>query len=358
MGLAMQSPVLAGVRPEGVEDAPQLQLNINREQAAAQGVSMGQINTALTTALGSSYVNDFPNAGRLQRVVVQADSKDRMQPEDLMRLPVTNAQGQTVLLGAIATAQWITGPMMTVRYNGYPTMRLTGQAAPGYSSGEAMDEIERLVKQLPDGFGTEWTGQSREEKIAGNQAVFVYTFAILSVFLCLAALYESWSIPFSVMLSVPLGLLGMVLGIWLRGMENDVYFQVGLVTIIGLSAKNAILIVEFAKDLQASGMTAIQAAYHAAHMRFRPILMTSFAFMLGVLPLYFSSGAGSGAQRAIGTGVFWGMAVGTVLAVFFVPTFYVLVRKFFPISAVEQERAAAHAKEVGITASPVSPAGH
>ena len=355
MGLAMQSPLLAGVRPEGVEDAPQLQLTINREQAAAQGVGMGQINTALATALGSSYVNDFPNAGRLQRVVVQADSKDRMQPDDLMRLPVTNGQGQTVLLGAMAHAQWITGPMMTVRYNGYPTMLLTGQAAPGHSSGEAMAEMERLVKQLPGGFGMEWTGQSREEKIAGNQAVFVYMFAILAVFLCLAALYESWSIPFSVMLSVPLGLLGMVLGIWLRGMENDVYFQVGLVTIIGLSAKNAILIVEFAKDLQASGMTAIQAAYHAAHMRFRPILMTSFAFMLGVLPLYFSSGAGSGAQRAIGTGVFWGMAVGTVLAVFFVPTFYVLVRKFFPVSAIEQEHAAAHAKEVGIIATPTAP---
>ncbi len=353
MAMAAQSKVLTGVRAEGVEDAPQLQLTINREQAAAQGVSMGQINTALGTALGSSYVNDFPNAGRLQRVIVQADSKDRMQPDDLMRLPVTNGQGQTVLLGSLVAAKWVSGPMMTVRYNGYPTMRLTGEAAKGYSSGAAMDEMERLVAQLPPGFGMEWTGQSREEKISGSQAVYVYLFAALAVFLCLSALYESWSIPFSVMLSVPLGLLGMVLGVLLRGMENDVYFQVGMVTIIGLSAKNAILIVEFAKDLQASGMSAFDAALHAASMRFRPILMTSFAFMLGVVPLYFSSGAGSGAQRAIGTGVFWGMAVGTFLAVFFVPTFYVLVRKFFPITAIEQEHAAEHAKAVGITASPL-----
>lgn len=352
LALAAQSPVLTGVRPEGVEDAPQLQVNIHREQAAAQGVSMGQINTALATALGSRYVNDFPNAGRLQRVVVQADSAHRMQPDDLLRLPVTNSKGQTVLLGAIADAEWTAGPMMKVRYNGYPTMRITGLAAPGYSSGDAMDEMERLVQQLPEGYGMEWTGQSREEKIAGNQAVFVYLFAILAVFLCLAALYESWSIPFAVMLSVPLGLLGMVLGVWFRGMESDVYFQVGLVTIIGLSAKNAILIVEFAKDLQAGGRTAMQAAYEAAKLRFRPILMTSFAFMLGVLPLYFSSGAGSGAQRAIGTGVFWGMAVGTVLAVFFVPTFYVVVRKFFPPSQREIEQAKAHAEAAGFAATP------
>jgi multidrug efflux pump len=243
--------------------------------------------------------------------------------------------------------------MMTVRYNGYPTMRITGAAAAGYSSGDAMAEMERLVGQLPPGFGFEWSGQSREEKLAGSSAIYVYLFAVLAVFLLLAALYESWSIPLAVLLAVPLGLLGVAAGVWMRGMESDVYFQIGLVTIIGLSAKNAILIVEFAKDLQASGMSALDAAVHAAQMRFRPILMTSFAFMLGVVPLYFSSGASSAAQRAIGTGVFWGMLIGTFLAVFFVPTLFVLVRKFFPVSAIEQEHAAAHAKEVGLTASPI-----
>lgn len=350
VALAQKSPMLAGVRAEGIEDAPQLQLDINRDVAAAQGVSMAAINTVLSTSLGSTYVNDFPNAGRLQRVIVQAADHARMEVDDIMKLPVLNKKGQTVLLGTVVTAHWISGPMMTVRYNGYPTMRITGSAAPGHSSGDAMAEMERLVTQLPPGFGYEWSGQSREEKLAGNSAIYVYLFAVLAVFLLLAALYESWTIPLAVLLSVPLGLLGVASGVWMRGMESDVYFQIGLVTIIGLSAKNAILIVEFAKDLHATGMTALQAAAHAAHMRFRPILMTSFAFMLGVVPLYFASGASSAAQRAIGTGVFWGMLVGTILAVFFVPTFYVLVRKFFPISGVEQERALEHAKEAGITA--------
>ena len=348
VGLAMKSPILAGVRAEGIEDAPQLQLDINRDLAAAQGVSMAAINTVLSTSLGSTYVNDFQNAGRLQRVIVQADGPARMDVDGLMRLPVLNRKGQAVLLGTLVTPHWISGPMMTVRYNGYPTMRITGAAAPGHSSGDAMNEMERLVTQLPPGFGFEWSGQSREEKIAGSSAIYVYLFAVLAVFLLLSALYESWSIPFAVLLSVPLGLLGVAAGVWLRGMENDVYFQIGLVTIIGLSAKNAILIVEFAKDLQASGMSALQAASHAAHMRFRPILMTSFAFMLGVVPLYFSSGASSAAQRAIGTGVFWGMVVGTLLAVFFVPTFYVLVRHFFPVSELEAEHAKAHALATGI----------
>jgi multidrug efflux pump len=275
-----------------------------------------------------------------------------MDVDDIMKLPVLNKKGETVLLGALVTTHWISGPMMSVRYNGYPTMRITGAAAPGHSSGDAMAEMERLAEQLPPGFGYEWSGQSREEKLAGSSAIYVYLFAVLAVFLLLAALYESWSIPLAVLLSVPLGLLGVAVGVWLRGMESDVYFQIGLVTIIGLSAKNAILIVEFAKDLQASGMTALDAAVHAARMRFRPILMTSFAFMLGVVPLYFATGASSAAQRAIGTGVLWGMLIGTVLAVFFVPTLFVLVRKIFPVSAVEQARAAAHAQEAGLTADP------
>ncbi len=343
VALASQSPILAGVRAEGIEDAPQLQLDINRDLAAAQGVSMASINTVLSTSMGSRYVNDFPNAGRLQRVIVQAADFARMEVDDIMRLPVLNNKGEPVLLGTLATARWTTGAMMSVRYNGYPTQRITGAAAPGYSSGDAMAEMERLVEQLPPGFGYEWTGQSREEKIAGNSAIYVYLFAVLAVFLLLAALYESWTIPFAVLLSVPLGLLGVALGVWLRGMDSDVYFQVGLVTIIGLSAKNAILIVEFAKDLQAAGMSALDAAIGAARLRFRPILMTSFAFMLGVTPLFFASGASSAAQRAIGTGVLSGMAVGTVLAVFFVPTFYVIVRHFFPPSERELALARANA---------------
>jgi multidrug efflux pump len=329
LGMAGKSPVLAQVRPDGLEDASQLQLDIDRDKASALGVSFDAINATLSTALGGAYVNDFPNAGRLQRVVVQADAPARMQSADLLRLNAPNAQGNPVPLSAFASARWITGAMQTVRYNGYPAMRIGGQAAPGYSTGAAIAEMERLAGQLPEGFGFEWTGLSREEKLAGAQALILYGFAILAVFLCLAALYESWSIPFAVILVVPLGVLGVVLATVFRGYANDVYFQVGLVTIIGLSAKNAILIIEFAKDLQAQGKSAIDAALEAAHLRFRPILMTSMAFILGTMPLFLSSGAGSASQRAIGTGVIGGMITAVVLAVFFVPIFFVLVRRFF-----------------------------
>jgi len=329
LGLAAKSPILVQVRPDGLEDAPQLQLDIDRDKAQALGVDFAAINTALSTALGSSYVNDFPSQGRLQRVVVQADAPARMQSEDLLRLNVNNSQGKPVPLASFASTRWITGAMQTVRYNGYSAMRIEGSSAPGYSTGDAMAEMERLATQLPDGFGFEWTGLSREEKLAGSQAVLLYGFAILAVFLCLAALYESWSIPLSVILVVPLGVIGVLLATWLRGYANDVYFQVGLVTIIGLSAKNAILIIEFAKDLQAQGKSTIEAALTAAHLRFRPIIMTSLAFMLGVLPLAIASGGGSASQRAIGTGVLGGMLTGTVLAVFFVPAFFVVVRRFF-----------------------------
>ena len=329
LGLAGQSKVLAGVRPEGLEDAPQLQMDIDRDKANALGVTFDGINLALSTSLGSSYVNDFPNAGRLQRVVVQADAPERMQPDDLLRINVLNSRGQPVPLSAFASTRWINGPVQTVRYNGYPTMRISGDAAPGQSTGQAMIEMERLAAQLPTGFGFEWTGQSREERLAGSQAYILYGFAILAVFLCLAALYESWSIPLSVILVVPLGVLGVVLGTMMRGYPNDVYFQVGLITIIGLSAKNAILIIEFAKDLQAQGKTAVEAALEAAHLRFRPIVMTSLAFILGTLPLAISSGAGSASQRAIGTAVIGGMVTAVVLAVLFVPAFFVAVRQVF-----------------------------
>ncbi|MBX3636194.1 MAG: efflux RND transporter permease subunit [Rubrivivax sp.] len=345
LGLAAQSKLLTQVRPDGLEDAPQLQIDIDRDRAAALGVGFDSIAATIGTALGSAYVNDFPASGRLQRVVVQADAPARMQPEDLLKLNASNARGQPVPLSAFATTRWVSGAMQTIRYNGYPAMRIGGSAAPGYSSGDAMAEMERLVAQLPAGFGYEWTGISREEKIAGNQALILYGFAILAVFLCLAALYESWSIPFAVILVVPLGVLGVVLATLARGYANDVYFQVGLITIIGLSAKNAILIIEFAKDLQAQGKDVIAAALEAAHLRFRPIVMTSLAFTLGVLPLFLASGAGSASQRAIGTGVVGGMVSGLVLSVLFVPVFFVVVRSLFKGSE-RQRRLHAHADEV------------
>ena len=329
LGMAAQSKVLAQVRPDGLEDAPQLQIDIDRDKASALGVDFGAINASLSTALGSRYVNDFPNRGRLQRVVVQADAPARMQPDDLLRLTAPNSLGQPVPFSSFATTRWVMGAQQTVRYNGYPAMKIAGGPAPGYSTGDAMAEVERLVGQLPEGFGYEWTGQSYEEKLAGSQSLILYSFAILAVFLCLAALYESWSIPLSVILVVPLGVLGVVLATLLRGYSNDLYFQVGLITIIGLTAKNAILIIEFAKDLQAEGKTAFQAALQAAHLRFRPIIMTSLAFGLGVVPLAIATGASSASQRAIGTGVLGGMVTGTVLAVFFVPIFFVIVRSIF-----------------------------
>ena len=348
LGLASQSKVLTGVRPDGLEDAPQLQVDINRDRANALGVGFDAINSAIATALGSSYVNDFPNNGRLQRVVVQADAAARMQPDDLLRLNVLNNQGQAVPLSAFASTRWAKGAMQTVRYNGYSAMRISGSAAPGFSTGDALVEMERLASQLPQGFGFEWTGQSREEKLAGSQAIVLYAFAILAVFLCLAALYESWTVPLAVILVVPLGVLGVLLATLLRSYSNDVYFQVGLITIIGLSAKNAILIIEFAKDLQAQGKTAVEAALAAAHLRFRPIVMTSMAFALGVLPLALASGAGSASQRAIGTGVIGGMITGTVFALIFVPVFFVVIRTLFKGSERQHRRDAEASAQHGM----------
>jgi len=348
LGMASQSKILTQTRPDGLEDAPQLQIDIDRDKANALGVTFDAINATLSTALGSSYVNDFPNQGRLQRVVVQADAPARMQPDDLLKLNAANAQGKPVPLSAFATTRWITGAQQTVRYNGYPAMRISASAAPGYSTGAAMAEMEKLAAKLPPGFGYEWTGQSREEKLAGSQAIILYGFAILAVFLCLAALYESWSIPLAVILVVPLGVLGVLLATMLRSYSNDVYFQVGLITIIGLSAKNAILIIEFAKDLQAQGKGVVESALAAAHLRFRPIVMTSLAFGLGVMPLVFATGAGSASQRAIGTGVLGGMVTGTTLAVFFVPVFFVIVRGMFKGSARQREADKRHAQAAGI----------
>ena len=337
LGMAAQSKLITGMRPDGLEDAPQLQIDIDRDKANALGIGYDTIAAVLSTQLGSSYVNDFPNQGRLQRVVVQADAAARMQPQDLLRLNVSNAQGKSVPLSSFATTRWVSGQMQATRYNGYPAMRLAGDAAPGASTGDAMKELESMVAKLPQGIGYEWTGLSREEKLSGSQAMILLVFSLLAVFLCLAALYESWSIPLAVMLVVPLGLLGALAGVTLRGMPNDVYLKVGLITIIGLSAKNAILIIEFAKDLQAQGKGLIEAILEACHLRFRPIIMTSVAFILGVAPLFFATGAGSASQRAIGTGVLSGMIAATVLAVIFVPVFFLVVRRIFKGSERQQK---------------------
>jgi multidrug efflux pump len=346
LDMAGKSKVLSGVRPEGLEDAPQLQVDIDREKAQALGLSFADINTTLSAGLGSSYVNDFNSNNRQQRVIVQAEQNRRMQPEDILRLNVRsgsaeNGGGNMVPFSAFATTRWINGPVQLVRYNGYPAIKLTGNAAPGYSTGDAMAELERLAAQLPPGFGIDWTGQSLEERTSGAQAPMLFALSLLAAFLVLAALYESESIPIAVLLVVPLGVLGALLGAHLRDLPNDVYFKVGLIAIIGLSAKNAILIIEFAKDLQAQGMGLTEATLEAVHLRFRPIIMTSLAFILGVLPLVVASGAGSASQRAIGTGVMGGMITATVLAVFLVPVFFVVIRRIFKGSE-RQRRLAAH----------------
>ncbi|HJV84051.1 MAG TPA: efflux RND transporter permease subunit [Noviherbaspirillum sp.] len=345
LGMAAKSPVLQGVRPEGLEDTPQLELRIDRDKANALGVAFADINSALSNAFGSAYLNDFPNAGRQQRVILQADAPERMQPQDLLNLYVRNGQGTMVPFSSFSSTRWATGPVQLVRYNGYPAMKISGDAAPGRSTGEAMDEMEKLAAQLPAGFGYEWTGGSREEKTSGSQAPALFALSLIAVFLVLAALYESTSIPLSVLLVVPLGVLGALLGATLRGMPNDVYFKVGLIAIIGLSSKNAILIIEFAKDLQAQGRSLIDATLEAVHLRFRPIIMTSLAFILGVLPLVIASGAGSASQRAIGTGVMGGMITATVLAVIMVPVFFVVVRRIFKGSERQRQMYAAHMQQ-------------
>ncbi|MFJ7809259.1 multidrug efflux RND transporter permease subunit [Pseudomonas asiatica] len=323
---AGKSKVLTNVREASLAESPQVQLEIDRRQANALGVSFADIGSVLDVAVGSSYVNDFPNQGRMQRVVVQAEGDQRSQVEDLLKIHVRNDSGKMVPLGAFVQARWVSGPVQLTRYNGYPAVSISGEPAAGYSSGEAMAEIERLVAQLPAGAGLEWTGLSLQERLSGSQAPILMALSLLVVFLCLAALYESWSIPTAVLLVVPLGVLGAVLAVTLRGMPNDVFFKVGLITLIGLSAKNAILIIEFAKSLVDQGVDAADAAVQAARLRLRPIVMTSLAFILGVVPLAIASGASSASQQAIGTGVIGGMLSAT-LAVVFVPVFFVVVMR-------------------------------
>jgi len=325
IGMAAKDPALAGVRPNGVEDAPQFKLDIDREKAGALGVALTDINQTLSVAWGSAYVNDFLDRGRVKRVYVQGDAPSRMSPEDLGKWYVRNNSGGMVPFSAFSSGSWVYGAQKLSRYNGVSAFDIQGQAAPGHSSGEAMDEMDKLVAKLPRGVGAEWTGMSFEERLSGSQAPALYAVSLAVVFLCLAALYESWSIPVAVMLVVPLGILGAVIATLARGLSNDAFFQVGLLTTMGLAAKSAILIVEFAKNYYDGGATLIDAVTQAARQRLRPIIMTSLAFMFGVLPLALASGAGSGAQNAVGTGVIGGMLAATFLAIFFVPLFFVVV---------------------------------
>ncbi|EKE8055845.1 efflux RND transporter permease subunit [Salmonella enterica] len=331
LGMVAKHPdLLVRVRPNGLEDTPQFKLDVDQEKAQALGVSLSDINETISAALGGYYVNDFIDRGRVKKVYVQADAQFRMLPGDINNLYVRSANGEMVPFSTFSSARWIYGSPRLERYNGMPSMELLGEAAPGRSTGEAMSLMENLASQLPNGIGYDWTGMSDQERLSGNQAPALYAISLIVVFLCLAALYESWSIPFSVMLVVPLGVVGALLAASLRGLNNDVYFQVGLLTTIGLSAKNAILIVEFAKDLmEKEGRGLIEATLEASRMRLRPILMTSLAFILGVMPLVISRGAGSGAQNAVGTGVMGGMLTATLLAIFFVPVFFVVVKRRF-----------------------------
>ncbi|MBZ7927747.1 multidrug efflux RND transporter permease subunit [Ensifer adhaerens] len=325
MSAASQTGRIVGIRPEGMPFAPQVILTVDRKKANTFGVSFADINNTITANLGSAYINDFPNAGRMQRVVVQGQDVDRLQTEDVLKLNVRNASGGMVPISSFASVEWRVGASQIVGYNGYPSVRLSGSPAPGFTSGDAIAEIQRLAAELPKGFGYEWTGISREELTSGAQAPILFALSIVLVFLLLAALYESWSIPLAVILVVPLGVVGSVLAVVVRDLSNDIYFKVGLIAIIGLSAKNAILIVEFAKDYYAEGRGLLDSAIEAARVRFRPIIMTSFAFALGVVPLAVATGPSSASQNAIGSGVLGGMISATVLAVFFVPVFFVFI---------------------------------
>ena len=328
LGMAMQNPKLQGIRPEGMEDNPQLRVDVDREKARALGIDISDINNTLTIALGSSYINDFVNQGKVQKVILQADAEARMLPEDIKQLRVRNQAGEMVPFSAFSDLNWTMGSPRLTRYNGVPSMKIGGQAAPGISSGEAMLEMEKIASQLPPGFSFEWSGASYEEVLSEAQAPALFLLSMLVVYLALAALYESWSIPVSVIFAIPLGILGSLAAVYMRGLPNDVFFKVGLITIIGLAAKNAILIVEFAKDEEEKGTSLIQATINACRMRLRPILMTSLAFTFGVLPLAISSGAGASSRQAIGTGVMGGMIAATILAIIFVPVFYKVIRRW------------------------------
>ncbi|AXA84913.1 hydrophobe/amphiphile efflux-1 family RND transporter [Lysobacter oculi] len=340
MGLASQSKLITGVRPNGQEDEPQLRLEIDQVKAQSLGLSIAEVNNTLATAWAGRYVDDFIDRGRVKRVYVQADAPYRMLPEDFNRWSVRNKAGEMVPFSAFGSSKWEYGSPRLERYNSVASLDIQGQAAPGVSSGDAMAEVERIVGELPEGVGIEWTGQSYQERAAGNQTAMLYALSLLVVFLALAALYESWSVPTAVLLVVPLGILGAVLSTLLRGLERDVYFQVAMLTTVGLSSKNAVLIIEFAKQYYESGTNLVEATMHAVRDRLRPIVMTSLAFGFGVLPMAIATGAGSGAQIAIGTGVLGGMIVGTSLGIFFIPLFYMVVTRLFSRRDRNKEAAA------------------
>jgi hydrophobe/amphiphile efflux-1 (HAE1) family protein len=327
--LANQRPELSRVRNNNLGETPQFNIRIDDRKAGALGLGTASINDTLSVAMGGAYVNDFVDRGRIKKVYLQGDAAFRMAPDSIDRWYVRNGSGEMVPFSAFASSAWASGPRQLTRYNGMPSYELIGDPAADVSSGTAMNLIEDLMRQLPAGIGFEWAGRSYQERLSGDQAPLLYAASILFVFLCLAALYESWSVPFSVILVVPLGILGALLASTLADQTNDVYFQVGLLTTVGLSAKNAILIVEFAKTLQEQGLELLAATLKAVRQRLRPILMTSLAFMFGVLPLALSTGAGSGSRRSIGVGVLGGMLSATALGIFFVPVFYVLIRGFF-----------------------------
>src|SRR5215471_13993180 len=339
---ANASPVLQKVYVEGLPPAPQVNLMIDREKAGAFGITFEDINNTISTNLGSNYINDFPNRGRMQRVIVQADSSSRMKAEDLLNYNVKNSRGQLVPFSAFSTVEWSKGPTQITGFNYYPAVRITGEAKPGYTSGDAIKEMERLAGKLPRGFGYDWTGQSLQEKLSGSQAPFLLGLSVLVVFLLLAALYESWTIPLAVLLTVPLGITGAVIAATLRGLPNDVYFTVGLITIIGLAAKDAILIIEFAKDLRKDGKPLVEATIEACRLRFRPILMTGLAFICGVLPMAIAHGAGGASQQSLGTVVMGGMIAVVILALLMVPVFLVSVQRVLAGDREEVARAEAY----------------
>jgi multidrug efflux pump len=340
LAAANKSPILQNVFVEGLPQSPQIKLAIDRERAGAHGVTFEDINNTISTNLGSAYVNDFPNQGRMQRVIVQSDAIGRMQAGDILAYNVKNARGQLVPLSSFANIEWTVGPSQVAGFNYYPAVRISGSAAPGYTSGDAIAEMERLSGQLPRGFGYDWAGQSLQEKLSGSQAPLLLGLSILVVFLCLAALYESWTIPLAVLLAIPLGMVGAIGAASLRGLPNDVYFTVAMITIIGLAAKDAILIIEFAKELRTQGRTLLQATKEACHLRFRPIVMTGLAFVFGVLPMVISSGAGAMSQQSLGTSVMGGMISVVVLALLLVPVFFVVVQRAFSRVKDEDEEEA------------------
>jgi multidrug efflux pump len=350
--MASKDKLLANVRPNGQEDAPQFHLDVDAQKASSLGLAMQDVDTTLAVAWGGRYIDDFIDRGRVKHVIIQADAPFRMVPEDFGRWYVRNSHGQMVSTASFTNTHWDYGSPRLERFNGVSAMELNGQAAPGVSSGEAMKEIVKLVAQLPPGFSVDWAGQSYQEIAAGAQTPMLYTLSLIVVFLCLAALYESWSIPTAILLAVPLGVIGAVLATAVRGLERDIYFQVAMLTTIGLASKNAILIVEFAKENVEKGAPVIEATLHAVRDRLRPILMTSMAFGLGVLPLAVATGAGAGAQRAIGTGVFGGMLAGTFLGIFFIPVFFVVVQRLFHSLPDEPEHGTAPAGAGPLSGSP------